>query len=207
MVNARNASLRGMFQGNNGTNSGERGGANGATSAVDELTQRIISEIRKLHGNQNCVDCGQQDPTWMSVNLGVLICTECSGIHRQIGVNYSKVRSLELDQIGTANLLIARTMSNETFNEVYEAVDNLCEKPRPGPKEMEQRKSFIQKKYVLRSFIQRTSYGEKELGRDMEAAIRDHDMHALLQSFAEVKSTHKITHQNILICRVLVRNT
>ena len=93
------------------------------TSALEELTQKIISKIRRLPGNDKCVDCSQPNPTWMSVNLGVLICTECSGIHRQIGVNYSKVRSLELDQIGTANLLIARTMSNETFNEVYEAVD------------------------------------------------------------------------------------
>ena len=182
MANARHARLNDMF---------DRGPQNAdepsqGISAVEELTQRIISEIKKLPGNNQCVDCAQRDPTWMSVNLGVLICTECSGIHRQIGVNYSKVRSLELDQIGTANLLIARTMSNETFNEVYEAVDNLCEKPRPGPKEMEQRKSFIHKKYVLRSFIQRTSYGEKELGRDMEAAIREQEMHTLLQSFAEV---------------------
>jgi Arf-GAP/SH3 domain/ANK repeat/PH domain-containing protein len=148
--------------------------------------QRIISTIKKMPGNSACVDCGQRDPTWISVNLGILICTECSGIHRQIGVNYSKVRSLDLDQIGTANLLIARTMSNETFNEVYEALDNIAEKPRPGPKEMKLRESYIYKKYVLRSSIQRTSYGEKELGRDMEAAIKEHDMHTLLQSFAEV---------------------
>lgn len=77
-------------------------------------------------------------------------------------------------------------MSNETFNEVYEAVDHAIEKPKPGPREMDLRKTFIQKKYVIRSFIQRTSYGEKELGRDMEAAIREHDLHSLLQSFAEV---------------------
>ena len=63
---------------------------------------------------------------------------------------------------------------------------SLCERPRPGQNgEMELRKSFIHKKYVLRSFIQRTSYGERELARDMEAAIKDNDMHALLQSFSE----------------------
>ena len=63
---------------------------------------------------------------------------------------------------------------------------SLCDRPRPGLNgEMELRKSFIHKKYVLRSFIQRTSYGERELARDMEAAIKDNDMHALLQSFSE----------------------
>jgi len=72
------------------------------------LTKRIINEIKNLPGNNQCVDCGQKDPTWLSFNLGILICEECAGGHRHIGVNYSKVRSLDLDKIGTANLLIVR---------------------------------------------------------------------------------------------------
>ena len=37
------------------------------------------------------------DPDWASLNLGSLICIECSGIHRNLGTHISKVRSLELD--------------------------------------------------------------------------------------------------------------
>lgn len=37
------------------------------------------------------------DPDWASLNLGSLICIECSGIHRNLGTHISKVRSLGLD--------------------------------------------------------------------------------------------------------------
>lgn len=46
-------------------------------------------------------------PTWLSTNLGVLICIECSGIHREMGVHYSRIQSLDLDVLGTSELLVS----------------------------------------------------------------------------------------------------
>lgn len=51
--------------------------------------------------------CLPSAPTWLSTNLGVLICIECSGIHREMGVHYSRIQSLDLDVLGTSELLVS----------------------------------------------------------------------------------------------------
>lgn len=46
------------------------------------------------------------DPGWLSTNLGILTCIECSGIHREMGVHVSRIQSLSLDSLGTSDLLV-----------------------------------------------------------------------------------------------------
>lgn len=74
------------------------------------------------------------DPTWLSTNLGILTCIECSGIHRELGVHYSRMQSLTLDVLGTSELLLAKNIGNAGFNEIMEcclpAEDSV--KPNPG---------------------------------------------------------------------------
>ncbi len=46
------------------------------------------------------------DPSWAIVNRGIMVCIECSGVHRSMGVHISKVRSVELDvEIWTETLI------------------------------------------------------------------------------------------------------
>lgn len=53
------------------------------------------------------------DPTWLSTNLGILTCIECSGIHRELGVHYSRIQSLTLDVLSTSELLVSCSLSTE----------------------------------------------------------------------------------------------
>lgn len=50
--------------------------------------------------------CVCVDPRWISTNLGILACIECSGIHREVGVHVSRIQSLDLDKLGTSELLV-----------------------------------------------------------------------------------------------------
>ncbi|KAF3856059.1 hypothetical protein F7725_016782 [Dissostichus mawsoni] len=45
--------------------------------------ESLLQRVQSLPGNDLCCDCGQTAPCWASINLGVLLCIECSGIHRQ----------------------------------------------------------------------------------------------------------------------------
>lgn len=53
--------------------------------------EKPIDVLRRVGGNDKCADCGSPEPDWASLNLGVLICIECSGVHRNLGVHISKV--------------------------------------------------------------------------------------------------------------------
>uniref|UniRef100_A0A3Q0KUG3 Putative development and differentiation-enhancing factor, ddef n=1 Tax=Schistosoma mansoni TaxID=6183 RepID=A0A3Q0KUG3_SCHMA len=114
-------------------------------------------------GNEVCADCGRPDPEWVSVNLGILICLECCGAHRELGVHYSRTQSLLMDELSTNQLLLPRFIGNQLFNSVYEsslpagskpnALDSVTD-PTDG---MTQRRNFIKSKYVDRRFITKTT--------------------------------------------------
>lgn len=58
--------------------------------------EKPIDVLRRVCGNDKCADCGAPEPDWASLNLGVLVCIECSGVHRNLGVHISKVNILNL---------------------------------------------------------------------------------------------------------------
>uniref|UniRef100_A0A674JU87 ArfGAP with SH3 domain, ankyrin repeat and PH domain 1 n=1 Tax=Terrapene triunguis TaxID=2587831 RepID=A0A674JU87_9SAUR len=84
-----------------------RGEQSTGENSLEDLTKAIIDDIQRLPGNEVCCDCGSPDPTWLSTNLGILTCIECSGIHREMGVHISRIQSLELDKLGTSELLVS----------------------------------------------------------------------------------------------------
>lgn len=69
------------------------------------------------------VDCKAPNPEWASINLGIMVCLECSGLHRQMGTHISKVRSLKLDAKCWVGALLAHmcSLGNTAFNAVWEA--------------------------------------------------------------------------------------
>ena len=68
-----------------------------------------------------CGDCGAEDPQWASINWGVVLCIECGGIHRSLGVHITKVRGIRLDQWEPEILKVMAELGNVIVNRVLEA--------------------------------------------------------------------------------------
>lgn len=71
------------------------------------------------------------DPTWASLNLGALICIECSGIHRNLGTHLSRVRSLDLDDLPRELTLVLGAIGNHLANSIWEGRTLGRRKPTP----------------------------------------------------------------------------
>ncbi|XP_059931802.1 BAR_ACAPs and ArfGap_ACAP domain-containing protein isoform X4 [Gadus macrocephalus] len=120
-------------------------------------------------GNQSCCDCGEPDPRWASINLGITVCIECSGIHRSLGVHLSKVRSLTLDSWEPEQLKLLSLLGNDAINGIYEATcsEQGTNKPHPHSPRAE-KEMWIRDKYVEKRFVEKRH--SEDVGRGMEEA-------------------------------------
>ncbi|XP_069042764.1 arf-GAP with coiled-coil, ANK repeat and PH domain-containing protein 1 isoform X3 [Lepisosteus oculatus] len=120
------------------------------------VDQAALEQVQKIPGNGQCCDCGEPNPDWASINLGITLCITCSGIHRSLGVHFSKVRSLTLDSWEPELMKLMCELGNTAINRIYEArIDEITlKKPHPSSPRQE-KESWIRSKYVEKKFIQK----------------------------------------------------
>eukprot|EP00467_Chlorarachnion_reptans_P024189 CAMPEP_0114493078 /NCGR_PEP_ID=MMETSP0109-20121206/3913_1 /TAXON_ID=29199 /ORGANISM="Chlorarachnion reptans, Strain CCCM449" /LENGTH=313 /DNA_ID=CAMNT_0001669997 /DNA_START=145 /DNA_END=1086 /DNA_ORIENTATION=- len=133
-----------------------------------EWTERAIKireAILKLPGNTECGDCSTKYPDWASINLGVMICTECAGIHRGLGVHISKVRSIEMDVWHEDQLVFFYKLGgNMKVNKHWEA--SLKKGAKPTGYDNRMTREFIKQKYANKSFLPKENGGDDDSEED-----------------------------------------
>ncbi|KAL4971577.1 hypothetical protein BDW66DRAFT_21713 [Aspergillus desertorum] len=129
----------------------------GDSQGFENNPSKLLQAVRDAdQGNHWCADCNSTlKVEWVSINLGIVLCIECSGIHRSLGTHISKVRSLTLDVHSFSNDIveILLQIGNRVSNMVWEATLDQAQKP-VASSTREQRLRFITAKYAERAFVQ-----------------------------------------------------
>ncbi|XP_050714525.1 stromal membrane-associated protein 1-like isoform X2 [Eriocheir sinensis] len=123
---------------------------------VQEKCQSILSDLLKDEDNKYCVDCDAKSPRWASWNLGIFLCIRCAGIHRNLGVHISRVKSVNLDTWTPQQVACIQQMGNSRARAVYEAniPDSFRRPQMDSALEQFVRAKYEAKKYIAREWVQ-----------------------------------------------------
>ncbi|XP_036300039.1 stromal membrane-associated protein 2 isoform X2 [Pipistrellus kuhlii] len=115
--------------------------------------QAVLANLLLEEDNKFCADCQSKGPRWASWNIGVFICIRCAGIHRNLGVHISRVKSVNLDQWTQEQIQCMQEMGNGKANRLYEAfLPETFRRPQIDPAV----EGFIRDKYEKKKYMDRS---------------------------------------------------
>ncbi|XP_052354546.1 stromal membrane-associated protein 1 isoform X6 [Oncorhynchus keta] len=142
---------------------------------LNEQHQAILSKMLREDDNKHCADCEAKGPRWASWNLGVFMCIRCAGIHRNLGVHISRVKSVNLDQWTQEQIQSMVDMGNNKAKQLYEAhLPDTFRRPQTDQAvEFFIRDKYERKKYYDQNGLKTASEREKKKReKDLEKVNR-----------------------------------
>lgn len=128
--------------------------AKGRLNSLVDSASSVQAIRTTVPGNSHCADCDTPQPDWASLNLGTLICIECSGIHRNLGSHISRVRSLDLDDWPSEHVAVMMALGNMASNCIWEGGSARGGFAKPGPhSSRDEKERWIRAKYEQRDFL------------------------------------------------------
>jgi len=144
---------------------------------LNEQHQAILSKMLREEDNKYCADCEAKGPRWASWNLGVFMCIRCAGIHRNLGVHISRVKSVNLDQWTPEQIQSVTDMGNTRARVLYEAhlPENFRRPQTDQAVEFFIRDKYEKKKYYDKNAAVNGSIKEREKKKDERKREKEAD--------------------------------
>ncbi|KAM6423073.1 ARF GTPase-activating protein GIT2 isoform 1-T1 [Liasis olivaceus] len=149
---------------------------------------------KRLRSSDVCADCSAAEPSWASVNRGVLLCDECCGVHRSLGRHISQVRHLKHTPWPATLLQMVETLYNNGANSIWEhslldpaSVMSGRRKANPQDKVHPNKAEFIRAKYQMLAFVHRLpcrdddSVTAKDLSKQLHSSVRTGNLETCLR--------------------------
>ncbi|KAL5510511.1 hypothetical protein EMCRGX_G006070 [Ephydatia muelleri] len=149
-------------------------------NSSNELEKQGICSVE---GNDVCADCSAPKPEWASLNLGCLLCIECSGVHRMLGSHISRVRSLALDEWTPELIAVMVSIGNKVSKSIWEA-KKIKLRPAAHNATREEREKFIRAKYVDKEFLADLPADRESLPEQLMDCVREDHIHRCLNVLA-----------------------
>lgn len=178
------------------------------SSSCPVKSQRVLPIINGLPGNEICVDCESSDPQWASINIGVTLCIECSGIHRSLGVHISKVKALILDSWDPEQVKLMTSLGNRLVNSILETEIDEKRKfqklsPTSNPSE---RESWIQAKYVRKQFMNHSLEKLPDSLEDLKVCIQRLESDTRIKELSSQSEGSQVQYDILLYSAALYCN-
>ncbi|XP_030646445.1 arf-GAP with dual PH domain-containing protein 2 [Chanos chanos] len=125
-----------------------------------DKNKKILLELVKQLDNNCCADCGAPEPDWASYKLGVFVCLNCSGTHRNLP-SISRVKSIRLDFWDDELVQFMKSNGNRAAKAFYEKdVPIFYYRPRQEDCEV-LREQWIRAKYERQEFTGENKHHQK----------------------------------------------
>ncbi|KAJ2952492.1 hypothetical protein O0L34_g6810 [Tuta absoluta] len=154
----------------------------------------MISRSKHRSSMELCADCGASDPSWASINRGLLLCAECCSVHRSMGRHISHVKSLRQGSWPPSLLAMVQATTAQNVNSIWEhslldasAPKHLRKKPGPKDPLHPVKSEFILAKHLRLAYVLRARRDEppSELGRQLHSAVRSSSLDTAMRLLAQ----------------------
>jgi len=155
----------------------------------EKQQEMLFKRLLSKNENSTCADCKSKGAAWASLDFGVFVCIQCSGVHRSFGMHVTRIRSTKLDSWIVGDYKVLETVGNAIANLYWEhSFKNRSFTPLNSD---EERTSYIRAKYRGKQYAFPGKVDPVTLYLESNCALKSDELRAEYET--EGDSNSKIT--------------